>query len=496
MQNITFTQEIVNEQFLIKMFSPTALSGTGSWNIEFTYTADNLSFDTIRFPGSSSTSISAGITGAIGQVTISGSASLPTSPQTPIASIIFDGNGSGIFDLDFTRLTLNREDVSYTDPPEFSYDITPQAMTTNLVMAKNTQYSDVFDPYDSFFGPSLKLGNAPLHGTVELGGDIFSSKGSWSYTPSAAYSGSDTFRITATDSGKTKDLLVTVSVVAPGGQLTGTSQEDIIIGSNANETLKGLGGNDQINAGGGVDTAIYSYGISRYAVTKTGPSYAIRDTVGTEGTDTITNVERINFSDKTINLTVQERADSISVENLNLLKELYIAFFNRIPDADGLEYWIGQIESGQSINQIAEAFYNAGVQYSDLTGFSSTMSDADFVNVIYKNVLGRTDGADTEGLAYWSGALANGSETRGSLVSSILGSAHTFKGDATWGWVADLLDNKIAVAELFAIDLGLNYNNPSDSIEQGMAIAAAVTPTSIDAAIDLIGVSFDQINLT
>jgi len=119
MQNITFTQEIVNEQFLIKMFSPTALSGTGSWNIEFTYTADNLSFDTIRFPGSSSTSISAGITGAIGQVTISGSASLPTSPQTPIASIIFDGNGSGIFDLDFTRLTLNREDVSYTDPPEF-----------------------------------------------------------------------------------------------------------------------------------------------------------------------------------------------------------------------------------------------------------------------------------------------------------------------------------------------------------------------------------------
>jgi hypothetical protein len=72
------------------------------------------------------------------------------------------------------------------------------------------------------------------------------------------------------------------------------------------------------------------------------------------------------------------------------LQELYVAFFNRVPDADGLEYWIGQYQGGQGINQIAEAFYNAGAQYSSLTEFSATMSNSDFVNVIYQNVLGRT----------------------------------------------------------------------------------------------------------
>ena len=124
------------------------------------------------------------------------------------------------------------------------------------------------------------------------------------------------------------------------------------------------------------------------------------------------------------------------------------------------------------------------------------MSNADFVNVVYKNVLGRADGADAEGLAYWSGALSNGTETRGSLVSAILGSAHTFKGNATWGWVADLLDNKIEVASKFSIDYGLNYNTSSDSVSRCMEIAAAVTPTSTAASIELIGISPDSISIT
>jgi hypothetical protein len=197
----------------------------------------------------------------------------------------------------------------------------------------------------------------------------------------------------------------------------------------------------------------------------------------------------------TVNLTIQALAAAAPQADVTRLTELYVAFFNRVPDADGLAYWIGQMGAGQSINQIADSFYNAGVHYSSLTGFSSTMSHSDFVNVVYRNVLGRSEGADAEGLAFWSGALAAGSATRGSLVSDILDSAHTFKGDATWGWVADLLDNKIAVAKTFAVDWGLNYNTPSDSISQGMAIVAAITPTDITDAIALIGVSASEMHL-
>ena len=143
--------------------------------------------------------------------------------------------------------------------------------------------------------------------------------------------------------------------------------------------------------------------------------------------------------------------------------------------------------------QQADAFYSLGVQFSNLTGYTSTMSNADFVNVIYKNALGRKDGAG--GLAYWTGKLTDGSASRGALVSSVMDAAHTYKGDATFGYVADLLDNKIVVGKTVAINYGVNYNNISDAVTNGMAIAAAVTPVSITDAILLVGVNPSDMQL-
>jgi len=119
------------------------------------------------------------------------------------------------------------------------------------------------------------------------------------------------------------------------------------------------------------------------------------------------------------------------------------------------------------------------------------MSNADFVHVIYQNVLGRTDGGDPAGVEYWSGELANGNASRGSLVSTMLDSAHGFKGDTEsgFGWVADLLDNKIIVARTVAIEWGLTYTSPETSISKGMEIAKAVTATDTAAAIALVGMT-------
>ena len=55
--------------------------------------------------------------------------------------------------------------------------------------------------------------------------------------------------------------------------------------------------------------------------------------------------------------------------------------------------------------------------------------------------------------------------------------------------MADLLDNKIAVGKTVAINYGVNYNNTSDAITNGMAIAAAVTPVNTIDAILLVGVN-------
>ncbi|MDP4028816.1 MAG: choice-of-anchor D domain-containing protein [Gallionella sp.] len=228
---------------------------------------------------------------------------------------------------------------------------------------------------------------------------------------------------------------------------------------------------------------------SEYRITQSGGNYTVTDLIaGRDGTRTLTSAERLTFSDMTVNLTIQAKAASIAAADLQRLQELYVAFFNRVPAADGLAYWIDRFKAGSTINQVAESFYAAGVQNASLTGFSSAMSNSEFINVIYRNVLGRPEGAAAVGMNYWSGELASGRATRGSLVSSILNSAHYLKGDATYGWVADLLDNKVAVANQFSVTLGLTYNTPGASISNGMTIAAAVTPTSTAAALALIGV--------
>ena len=267
-------------------------------------------------------------------------------------------------------------------------------------------------------------------------------------------------------------------------------------GTISSDTLSTSRGNDTIDGDAGIDTVLVNSSISNYSVTKTATGYTLVDKTGLDGTDTLLSIESIKFADKTVNLTVQAKAASAPSADVTRLVELYTAFFNRVPDADGMSFWIDEMKAGKTTNQVAESFYNAGVNYSSLTGFSSTMTNANFINVIYKNVLGRKDGADAGGLSFWETEITSGRASRGTLITNILDSAHTFKGNTTWGWVADLLDNKITVAKKFSIDMGLNYNTPEESITKGMAIASAITPTDTSAAITLIGVTEANLGLT
>ena len=281
--------------------------------------------------------------------------------------------------------------------------------------------------------------------------------------------------------------------------MAGQDGNDRLFGQNGNDQLqggagldifKGGSGNDTLYGGSGIDQAYFTSNRSNFTQSTVGEVTTFTDNLGFEGTDQLTSIERAYFTDYYVNLTVKNESavSNIASSDLQQLQELYVAFFNRVPDADGLEYWIGQFNSGQSINQIAESFYNSGIAFSELTGISAGMTNTSFINVVYNNVLGRSSGADPEGLSFWTSALQSGAETKATLVASIITSAHQFKGDAQWGWVADLLDNKVEVANLFSVDYGLNNLTSAESISNGMAIAAAVTPTDTTAAIELIGI--------
>ena len=278
-----------------------------------------------------------------------------------------------------------------------------------------------------------------------------------------------------------------LSGTAGADVLNGSPQADTIFGLAGNDYLAGKAGNDSLDGGAGIDTAAYLNPIAQYRVTNGGGSFVVSHKTGTDGVDTLSQMERIRFSDKTVDLSVPALAAAVQADTLKEVVELYAAFFNRVPDSEGMAFWLAQALAGTPTASMADAFYGAAIQYAGLTGYSSEMSSSDFVTLIYRNVLGRST-VDADGLAHWTGRLASGTETRGSLVQSILESAHTFKGDSQFGYVADLLDNKYFVGKLFAVDMGLSFNSPETSIAQGMRIAEAVTPTDTGVAIALIGV--------
>ena len=154
-------------------------------------------------------------------------------------------------------------------------------------------------------------------------------------------------------------------------------------------------------------------------------------------------------------------------------------------------FWIDQLNGGQSLSQISEQFYAAGVQFSSITGYTANMSNANFIRIAYANTLGRSgsNAPPAADVAYWDGQISNGAISKGGLIQTMLDTAHQYAGDPTWNWVPQTLDNKIALGNYHAINLGLDYTSANEEITTTVGLAAAVTSTGTSAAVSLIGLS-------
>ena len=76
------------------------------------------------------------------------------------------------------------------------------------------------------------------------------------------------------------------------------------LGTAYKDSFTGGSGNDTVDGGGGTDTITYTISRSSFAVAKTSAGFTVIDSTGTNGTDTLLNVERIKFSDGAIALDV------------------------------------------------------------------------------------------------------------------------------------------------------------------------------------------------
>ena len=91
---------------------------------------------------------------------------------------------------------------------------------------------------------------------------------------------------------------------------------------------------------------------------------------------------------------------------------LYNASFKRLPDPDGLRYWIDNFSSGKDDERAVASSFLASSEFKERYGYN--VSNESYVNTLYVNILGRD--YDQTGYNYWLGNLNTGVETRYELL--------------------------------------------------------------------------------
>jgi hypothetical protein len=82
----------------------------------------------------------------------------------------------------------------------------------------------------------------------------------------------------------------------------------------------------------------------------------------------------------------------------HVVNQMYLDTLGREGDADGVEYWVGQLQAGVPVAKVAASFYGSPEYYARAGG-----TDEAWVNDLYETLLGRT--ADDAGRTYWIGQI-------------------------------------------------------------------------------------------
>lgn len=115
---------------------------------------------------------------------------------------------------------------------------------------------------------------------------------------------------------------------------------------------------------------------------------------------------------------VQAFFDSAEFQGLAApIARLYFAYFMRLPDYGGLQYWVGRHRAGEPLAAISNIFA-ASAEFQNTYG---SLDNGQFVARVYENVLGRAP--DAGGQAYWTGQLATNALSRGELMAAFSESA-------------------------------------------------------------------------
>ena len=225
--------------------------------------------------------------------------------------------------------------------------------------------------------------------------------------------------------------------------LVAGAQASSVYGFAGDDRIASGSGDDRIDGGEGIDTATYSGSQSNYKLTLGPSSTAITDRNGSEGTDTLINVEKLVFNGHALDLTNYSSLTQLNDAQFSDLAKVYVAYFNRAADAEGLYFWADKLAEGMDMETIA-SYFSQSAEAKAL--YPDTADTSAFVIAVYSNVLGRTP--DLAGFDFWTTVLNNGTMQPATFVLSIIGGAQG--ADITY------LSNKADLGVYFAAIKGMS----------------------------------------
>ncbi len=155
-------------------------------------------------------------------------------------------------------------------------------------------------------------------------------------------------------------------------------ETDWFDGSSGDDWFAGYGGDDTLHGNGGIDTAVYRGQRGNFMLTRNADGWLLTDLRGSEGRDTLTGIERLQFGDGAVALDLEGHAGSVA--------RLVGALFGRSALARGDLVGLGLSLADQGVSPAELAALAVG---SDLFAQAAgSHSNADFVRLVYRNVVG------------------------------------------------------------------------------------------------------------
>ncbi|PHS19411.1 MAG: hypothetical protein COA78_00870 [Blastopirellula sp.] len=177
-----------------------------------------------------------------------------------------------------------------------------------------------------------------------------------------------------------------------------------------------------------------------------------------------------------------------TVEQINALTGLYVAYFDRAPDPEGLQFWIDQLDNGRDFSTISQDFAESQ-EALDIYPYLNTpevSSPSAFITQIYINLFGRSP--DPDGFAFWLDVLESGEVEPGDMVEAVMLGAQDTIVDGTMILDKTTVDNKIATGYAF-VDTASNTPGFEWSQQAYDGAVAAIngvdaTDASVEAALN------------